>query len=62
MPCTQNEMQIQSAFGTSPGDLKYLTLKEKVDCLPMENGEYTKDWPVWQAQVEVDPLYKNDLM
>lgn len=55
-------LEIRNAYGASAETLKYLTPREAADCVPMNKGSYTKAWPLWQAQVEADPLYKNDLM
>ena len=42
-------------------DVKYLTPQEVAGTLAMDNVNYEKEWPVWAAQVGVNPLYKNDL-
>ena len=44
-----------------PRGVQYLTPQEVAGCLPMDNSDYSKDWPLWAAQVGVDPLYKNEL-
>lgn len=41
--------------------IEYLTPGEVAGTLSMERENYFKNWPLWAAQVGVDPLYKNDL-
>ncbi len=52
---------VQEAVGGGPSSLKYLTAREAADCVAMNDQGLLKDWPVWVAQTEVDPLYKNYL-
>lgn len=54
-------LEIQNAYGASAETLKYLTSREAADCIPMAQETCVKSWLLWQAQVEADPLYKNDL-
>ena len=53
-------LTISHAFGAGRG-VEYLTAREAADCLPMDDGDYDKEWPVWAAQVAANPVYKNDL-
>ena len=41
--------------------VKYLTAQEVAGCLPMDNSNYIRDWPLWAAQVAANALYNNDL-
>ena len=54
-------VEAQEAGGKGPGGLEYLTEREAGDCVAMNDQGLLKDWPLWVAQTEVDPLYKNDL-
>ncbi|KAL8826625.1 MAG: hypothetical protein Q9191_003689 [Dirinaria sp. TL-2023a] len=53
-------LSISHASGIDRG-IKYLSPQEVAGCLPMDDTNYGKDWPVWAAQVAAVPLYKNDL-
>ena len=55
-------LEVQNGYGGSAEKLEYLTPREAAGCVPMNQGSCTKTWPLWQAQVEADPLYKDDLM
>ena len=55
-------LEVQSAAGAGAGMLKYLTEREAADCVAMNRGSYGKAWPLWQAQVEANGLYKNDVL
>ena len=54
-------VEVQEAVGKGPSSLEYLTPREAADCVAMNDQGLLKDWPLWVAQTEVDPLYKNDL-
>lgn len=53
-------LSINHASGVNRG-VRYLSSQEVADCLAMDNGNFDRDWPLWAAQVGVDPLYKNEL-
>lgn len=55
-------LEVENAAGKGADMLKYLTEREAADCVAMNRGSYGKAWPLWQAQVEANALYKNDLM
>jgi len=55
-------VDVQNAVGKGPSNLEYLTAREAIDCVPMNDPGLLKDWPLWVQQTVVDPLYKNDLM
>ncbi len=55
-------VDVQYAVGKDPSSLEYLTAREAIDCVPMNDPGLLKDWPLWVQQTMVDPLYKNDLM
>ena len=54
-------VEVQKGVGKDPGSLEYLTTREAADCVAMNDAGLLKDWSLWVAQTEVDPLYKNDL-
>lgn len=54
-------VDVQEAVGKDPSSLEYLTAREAADCVAMNDQGLLKDWPLWVAQTEVDPLYKNNL-
>lgn len=53
---------VQSASGVIGKGLTYLSEREANDCVPMNDDGLEKDYLVWEKQVEVDPLYKHDLL
>lgn len=53
-------IDINDATAVNRG-IRYLSQREVADTLTLENGAFGKEWLVWAAQVEVNPLYKNDL-
>ena len=55
-------VEVQETIGKPPGSLKYLTTKEAKDCEPAEDSAaFGKSWPLWVAQTQADPLYRNYL-
>ena len=52
-------LTINHALGA--GEIKHLTPRQAIDCLQFDNTGYSREWPVWAAQVDADPLYRNDL-
>ena len=55
-------VEVQEEVGKAASSLNYLTAREAYDCLPMDDsGGFVKDWPLWVAQTQADPLYHNDL-
>ena len=55
-------VEVQETVGKTPSSLKYLTAREAMDCEPMDDAGLEKDWPLWVAQTQADPLYHNDLI
>ncbi len=55
-------VDVQNAVGKDPSNLEYLTAREAIDCVPMDDPGLLKVWPLWVQQTMVDPLYKSDLM
>ena len=55
-------LEVQNGYGANPKEIEYLSAREAADCVAMNDAGFLKDWLVWVAQTEVDPLYKNDLM
>lgn len=41
--------------------VEHLTPRQAIDCLPFDDAGYSREWPVWAAQVDANPLYRNDL-
>ena len=58
---TAIELQGAAVVGQAADSLKYLTGRERADCVPMNAQGAMKDWSLWAAQTLVDPLYHNDL-
>ncbi|KAK3078844.1 hypothetical protein LTS18_006487 [Coniosporium uncinatum] len=43
------------------GEVRYLDAKEVKDSAELRSGEVAKAWRVWCREVEVNPLYRNDV-
>lgn len=41
--------------------VQYLSAREVADAKIMSDGNAVKSWPLWKAQVDANPLYKNNL-
>ena len=53
-------LTIHQALGAR-GEIEHLTPRQATDCLTFDDAGYSREWPVWAAQVDANPLYRNDL-
>ncbi|KAF2146997.1 uncharacterized protein K452DRAFT_293491 [Aplosporella prunicola CBS 121167] len=56
----QEEAELISATEGGPGP-RFLSRREIADAQKISDLGYIKEWPLWKAQVDANPLYHNDL-
>ena len=53
-------LTINRALGAQR-EVEHLTPRQATDCIAFDDAGYSREWPVWAAQVDANPLYRNDL-